>query len=36
MIHISKVRVVDENGNMLGEMAADIARAMARERGLDL
>jgi translation initiation factor IF-3 len=36
MIHISKVRVVDENGVMLGEMAADIARAMARERGLDL
>jgi len=36
MIHISKVRVVDENGNMLGEMGADQARAIARERGLDL
>jgi translation initiation factor IF-3 len=36
MIHISKVRVVDENGTMLGEMGADQARALARERGLDL
>ena len=36
MIHISKVRVVDENGNMLGEMGADQARTLARERGLDL
>jgi translation initiation factor IF-3 len=36
MIHISRVRVVDENGNMLGEMGADQARTIARERGLDL
>ena len=36
MIHISRVRVVDENGTMLGEMGADQARTIARERGLDL
>jgi translation initiation factor IF-3 len=36
MIHIPKVRVVDENGVMLGEMATDLARAKAREAGLDL
>lgn len=36
MIHIPRVRVVDENGLMLGEMGADQARAIARERGLDL
>ena len=35
-IRMSPVRVVDENGNMLGEMATDAARAIARERGLDL
>ena len=36
MIHIPRVRVVDENGVMLGEMGADQARTIARERGLDL
>ncbi len=36
MIHIPRVRVVDENGAMLGEMGADQARTIARERGLDL
>jgi len=35
-IRISPIRVVDENGEMLGVMSADEARALARERGLDL
>ncbi|MBI4566608.1 MAG: translation initiation factor IF-3 [Planctomycetes bacterium] len=36
MIHIPRVRVVDENGQMLGEMETERARLLARERGLDL
>jgi translation initiation factor IF-3 len=35
-IRISPIRVVDENGEMLGVMSADEGRAIARERGLDL
>ena len=35
-IRVSRVRVVDENGGMLGEMATDEARRIARERGYDL
>ena len=35
-IRISPIRVVDENGEMLGVMTADEGRAVARERGLDL
>jgi len=35
-IRISPVRVVDEDGEMLGIMSADEGRALARERGLDL
>ena len=30
-IRISPIRVVDENGEMLGVMSADEARAIARE-----
>ncbi len=35
-IRIPRVRVVDDKGNMLGEMDTEAARAIARERGLDL
>jgi translation initiation factor IF-3 len=35
-IRISPVRVIDEEGEQLGIMETDDARAMARERGLDL
>ncbi len=35
-IRISPIRVVDEDGEMLGVMETDAARALARERGLDL
>lgn len=35
-IRVPRVRVVDENGGMLGEMATDEARRIARERGYDL
>ena len=35
-IRISPIRVVDANGEMLGVMETDRARALARERGLDL
>jgi translation initiation factor IF-3 len=36
MIRVPKVKVVDETGNMLGEMDTFAARNIARERGLDL
>ena len=36
MIRVPKVKVVDEAGNMLGEMDTFAARNIARERGLDL
>jgi translation initiation factor IF-3 len=35
-IRISPIRVVDEDGEMLGVMTADEGRAVAREHGLDL
>jgi translation initiation factor IF-3 len=35
-IRISPIRVVDEDGAMLGIMSAEEGRALARERGLDL
>jgi translation initiation factor IF-3 len=35
-IRISPIRVVDENGEMLGVMDTERARTLARERGLDL
>ena len=35
-IRVPKVKVVDENGVMLGEMGTDQARQIARERGYDL
>ena len=35
-IRISPIRVVDEDGEMLGVMETDRARALAREKGLDL
>jgi len=35
-IRVPRVKVVDENGVMLGEMATDQARMIARERGFDL
>ncbi len=35
-IRVPRVKVVDENGVMLGEMGADQARQIARERGFDL
>jgi translation initiation factor IF-3 len=35
-IRISPIRVVDDEGNMLGEMDTDRARELAREAGLDL
>ncbi len=35
-IRISPIRVVDEDGTMLGVMETDRARALAREKGLDL
>ncbi|HMB71044.1 MAG TPA: translation initiation factor IF-3 [bacterium] len=35
-IRISPIRVVDEDGEMLGVMETDEARAVAQERGLDL
>lgn len=35
-IRIPRVRVVDESGNMVGEMDTEAARVLARERGLDL
>jgi translation initiation factor IF-3 len=35
-IRISPIRVVDEDGEMLGVMDTERARALARERGLDL
>jgi translation initiation factor IF-3 len=35
-IRISPIRVVDEDGEMLGIMTADEGRAIARDRGLDL
>jgi translation initiation factor IF-3 len=36
MIRAKEIRVVDENGEQLGIMAADRALAIARERDLDL
>lgn len=36
MIRVPKVRLVDENGKMVGEVDTDTARQMARERDLDL
>lgn len=35
-IRISPIRVVDSDGEMLGEMDADKAREIARDQGLDL
>jgi len=35
-IRIPRVRVVDDKGNMLGEMDTEAARVLAREKGLDL
>jgi translation initiation factor IF-3 len=35
-IRVLRVKVVDENGAMLGEMPTDQARQIARERGFDL
>ncbi len=35
-IRVPRVKVVDEHGVMLGEMATDQARQIARERGYDL
>lgn len=35
-IRVPRVKVVDEAGNMLGEMGTDQARQIARERGFDL
>ena len=35
-IRVPRVKVVDENGVMLGEMGTDQARQIARERGYDL
>jgi translation initiation factor IF-3 len=35
-IRVPRVKVVDENGVMLGEMPTDQARQIARERGFDL
>jgi translation initiation factor IF-3 len=35
-IRVPRVKVVDENGAMLGEMPTDQARQIARERGYDL
>ncbi len=35
-IRVLRVKVVDENGLMLGEMTTDQARVIARERGYDL
>ncbi len=35
-IRVLRVKVVDENGVMLGEMPTDQARQIARERGFDL
>jgi translation initiation factor IF-3 len=35
-IRVPRVKVVDENGVMLGEMTTDQARIIARERGFDL
>lgn len=35
-IRVPRVKVVDENGGMLGEMPTDQARQIARERGYDL
>jgi translation initiation factor IF-3 len=35
-IRVPRVKVVDENGGMLGEMPTDQARQIARERGFDL
>jgi translation initiation factor IF-3 len=35
-IRVPRVKVVDEAGNMLGEMPTDQARQIARERGFDL
>lgn len=35
-IRARQVRVVDDQGGQLGVMAADLARKLARERGLDL
>ena len=36
MIRIPEIRVIDENGEQLGVMATDKARAIADEKGLDL
>ncbi len=36
MIRVPKVKLVDENGTMVGEVDTAIARTMARERGYDL
>ena len=36
MIRIPEIRVIDEEGEQLGVMATDKARAIADERGLDL
>ena len=35
-IRVPRVKVVDENGGMLGEMPTEQARQIARERGFDL
>ncbi len=35
-IRVPRVKLVDENGAMLGEMGTDQARTLARERGYDL
>jgi translation initiation factor IF-3 len=36
MIRVPKVKLVDENGTMVGEVDTAVARTMARERGFDL
>ncbi|MCK4550262.1 MAG: translation initiation factor IF-3, partial [Candidatus Krumholzibacteria bacterium] len=36
MIRIPEIRVIDEDGEQLGVMATDKARAIADEKGLDL
>ena len=36
MIRVPKVKLVDENGTMVGEVDTAVARTMARDRGFDL
>ena len=36
MIRVPRVRLVDENGAMVGEVDAQVAKNMAREKNLDL